>query len=175
MSSSVLSDGSFSIPNSLSLNFTSRLKITRCLSQPWRRQPLVSVPYLRNTHFLAFELNCSLIFWNMCICSAAKTTKMLYIRSYPSPGFKGCGIFHCLGRILLGRYTVVFSASTPNFWGKLAWISMDSTRVLFRRSATPFCCGVLGTVNSCLTPSIFRKFWNSLDMNSPPLSVRRVF
>ena len=48
-----------------------------------------------------------------------------------------------------------------------------STKVLFIRSATPFCCGDLGIVSSCLIPLSLRYPSNSSEVNSPPLSVRK--
>jgi hypothetical protein len=37
-------------------------------------------------------------------------------------------------------------------------------------SATPFCCGLYGTVNSLLIPTSLQKPSNSLEVYSPPLS-----
>ena len=50
-----------------------------------------------------------------------------------------------------------------------------STNVLFNLSATPFCSGHFGMVSSCFIPSFFRQLLNSVEVNSPPFSVRRTF
>ena len=50
-----------------------------------------------------------------------------------------------------------------------------STMVWFILSATPFCSGFFGSVNSCLMPSFLRYPSNYVEVNSPPLSVLKTF
>ena len=73
------------------------------------------------------------------------------------------------------RCTAVFTASAQKLFGSPECNRMLLARsviVLFIRSATPFCCGVLGTVNSLLIPWLSQNCLNSTDRYSPPLSDR---
>lgn len=45
----------------------------------------------------------------------------------------------------------------------------------FILSAIPFCLAHFGTLNSCLTPFVFRKLLNSFEVNSSPLYYRKIF
>ena len=72
--------------------------------------------------------------------------------------------------------TAVKRLSAQIFFGSLAPINIErkaSTNFLFICSATPFCSGVFGIVSSCLTPSASKYSLNSVEVYSPPLSVRR--
>jgi hypothetical protein len=46
------------------------------------------------------------------------------------------------------------------------------TTIAFRRSTTPFCWGEYGVVSYRWTPSLAQYWANSVELNSPPLSVR---
>ena len=90
------------------------------------------------------------------------------------------GLFPSLLFALTVRFRIcvaVSNALTQYFLESFACISKHrpiSTMVRLNRSATPFCCGVSGTVNSCF---IFESRQNSLNLfevYSAPLSVRSV-
>ena len=73
-------------------------------------------------------------------------------------------------------WTAVAKALTQYFFGSFAWMSKYrpiSTRVRLKRSATPFCCGVSGTVNSCFILESLQYSLNFLEVFSAPLSVRK--
>ena len=57
------------------------------------------------------------------------------------------------------------------FFAKIAILKIieraASTRVLFIRSDTPFCCGEYGAQTSCHIPFCLRKFLNLADVYSP--------
>ena len=57
------------------------------------------------------------------------------------------------------KYVAVDNASPQNLFGKFDSHNIDlthSSNVLFILSATPFCSGVFGTVNSCRIPSCLK-------------------
>ena len=80
---------------------------------------------------------------------------------------------------LVGRFslnTPVDTASAQYRFERYASSSIDRTdsaRVLLSLSATPFCCGVLGTVFWCFISSSLRYFSNTFEVYSPPMSVLR--
>ena len=74
---------------------------------------------------------------------------------------------------LFWMYTAVIYAlnqrNSGNPWSNSMALATP-TIVLFFCSATPFCCGVWGTVCSFLIPSAKQYSMNSMEVYSPPLS-----
>ena len=89
-----------------------------------------------------------------------------FVRSHPTD---------CFGRASVLQESSSGQGLAQNLCGKFTLTSIDLavlTRVRFIRYATPFCSGFFGNVNSWCTPSAVRCASNSLEVNSPPLSVR---
>src|SRR5208337_4180329 len=71
-------------------------------------------------------------------------------------------------------YTAVAARSAQSVGGTSAvneTARSPSNKVLLKRSATPLDCGEYGTVFSCTMPSSSRKFFITIEINSPPRSV----
>ena len=74
------------------------------------------------------------------------------------------------------RY-VAWRTASPHRWsGKDTCFNrllVISKRVLFLLSTIPFCCGEYGAVKCLTIPDLSQNSLNSVDVNSPPLSVRK--